>query len=66
MPNCRLGEADLRQRGESDVEEHSQAEVVAAEEASRQGLDRERLNVQAWCVGSFRLNCARRAGALCK
>ncbi|KAL4432431.1 hypothetical protein ABPG77_001730 [Micractinium sp. CCAP 211/92] len=43
-----LGEADLRQRGESDVEEHSQAEVVAAEEASRQGLDRERLNVQAW------------------
>lgn len=49
-PCCRLGEADLRQRGESDVEEHSQAEVVAAEEASRQGLDREHLNVQAWCV----------------
>ncbi|KAL4430663.1 hypothetical protein ABPG75_005919 [Micractinium tetrahymenae] len=43
-----LGEADLRQRGESDVEEHSQAEVVAAEEASRQGLDHERLDVQAW------------------
>jgi hypothetical protein len=47
---CRLGETRLSCDLGSEPGEHSQAELVAEQEAQYQGLDTMLVDVKHWCV----------------